>query len=248
VNDNTIDICITSPPYNIGKIYNTYNDTRSNYIKWLSDVFKETCRVLKPTGHLFLNISPTRDNPFLPWEVANTIPWKVQNPIVWAKAIEIDNQIHGRSSVHLYTNRYLCRGWEMMWHFTECGNTPIDREKSGVPYRQEWAEDNFNRTGRTARPTTDCWHIGYETTGYMGQDSRKLKGNKKHPAIFPADLVRKCLKVAGCNSSHIVFDPFAGTGTTLVVAKEFGASGIGCEIDEDYVAFIKERMSSYITS
>ena len=115
----------------------------------------------------------------------------------------------------------LPHGHETVWHFTQRGQTPIDIAASSVPYRPEYAEDNFRRTGRTTRPTTTCWHIPYETTGYMGKDARDIKGDKGHPAIFPRELVRHCLRVAGAQPGHIIYDPFAGTGTTLVVAKEF---------------------------
>jgi DNA modification methylase len=77
----------------------------------------------------------------------------------------------------------------------------------------------------------------------MGQSSVKLKGDKKHPAIFPRELVRHCLRMAGAQPGQTVYDPFAGTGTTMWVAeKEFGCEAIGTEIDSDYVAFIHERM------
>ena len=238
---NTIDICVTSPPYNIGINYNHYNDNQPSYTEWLGKVCNEICRVLKPNGHFFLNLSATRKNPTFPYTIAKTIPWTIQNPIIWAKSIEIDKTIRGHGWP-TSSNRYLSRGWEMLWHFTQDGNTPIDRKASGVKYSPQWAEDNEKRTGRNWRPTTDIWHIPYETVGFMGKQASQLKGNKKHPAIFPAALVRKCLEVAGCKENMTVLDPFAGTGTTLMVAKQFGAVGIGCEIDKDYVAFINERL------
>ena len=54
--ENSIDLCISSPPYNIGKSYNTYNDTRKDYIEWSIKVWNEVCRLLKDDGHLFVNI------------------------------------------------------------------------------------------------------------------------------------------------------------------------------------------------
>lgn len=75
----------------------------------------------------------------------------------------------------------------------------------------------------------------------MGQAAAELKGSKGHPAIFPRELVRHCLRVAGAQPGQTVYDPFAGTGTTLVVAQEFGCSAVGTEIDTDYCDFIKQR-------
>jgi site-specific DNA-methyltransferase (adenine-specific) len=69
-----------------------------------------------------------------------------------------------------------------------------------------------------------------------------MKGEKKHPAIYPRELVRKCLRVADVQPNMVVYDPFGGTGTTAAVAKEFDCDYITTEIDTDYVKFIKERL------
>jgi len=205
-------------------------------------VFEECTRILKPTGHLFVNIAGNHKDPFLAYEVAQQIQWRVQNNIVWAKAVEFKGHIYGRSTVNINAQYVLPHGHETVWHFTHKGKTPISLDQSSVPYRPEYAEDNFKRTGRTHRPTTTCWHIPYETTGYMGQDAAQLKGEKSHPAIFPRDLVRHCLNVAGAQPGDVLFDPFAGTGTSLVVAKEMGLTGRGTETDPDYCEFIQERL------
>lgn len=240
--DGVIDIIVSSPPYNRGITYNNYKDKRDDYLTWMGQVWREACRILKPNGHLFINIAGNSESPFLAYEVAQTVPWRVQNNIVWAKAVEFQGHIYGRSTVNINAQYVLPHGHETVWHFTEKGKTPISLEQSAVPYRPEYAEDNFRRTGRRTRPTTTCWHIPYETTGYMGKDAAELKGDKGHPAIFPRDLVRHCLNVAGAQPGQTVYDPFAGTGTTLVVAQEMELNYAGTEIDSDYVEFIKQRL------
>lgn len=240
--DQSIDIVITSPPYNKNISYNTYSDQRPDYLSWMAEVWTQCCRILKPTGHLFLNIAGSPRDPFLPYQVAQTVPWRVQNHIVWAKAVEFKGHIYGRSTVNINAQYRLPNGHETVWHFTRRGSTPIDIKASAVPYRPEFAEDNFERTGRRTRPTTTCWHIPYETTGYMGQAAKTLKGEKSHPAIYPRELVRHCLRVAGAQAGQTVYDPFAGTGTTMAVGQEFGLVSIGTEIDSDYCAFIQQRL------
>lgn len=241
--DACIDICVSSPPYNRGIQYNTYVDKHTDYLNWQKQIWTQVCRILKPTGHLFLNIAGNSQAPFLAYELAQTVPWRVQNHIVWAKAIEFQGHIYGRSTVNINAKYVLPHGHETVWHFTHQGHTPIDLNQSSVPYRPEYAEDNQRRTGRSRRPTTTCWHIGYETTGYMGKAAAAIKGTKGHPAIFPRDLVRHCLNVAGAQPGCVVFDPFAGTGTTMVVAKEMNLNSIGCEIDKDYCDFILQRIA-----
>jgi DNA modification methylase len=162
---------------------------------------------------------------------------KVQNPIVWAKSIEVDGRVRGHGQV-CNTNRYLSRGWEMMWHFTHTGNEPVSLR---VPYQDEWMEYNYKRTGRRDRPTTDCWHIPYETVGAWGKDTAKVKGKKKHPAVFPRELVRHCLEMCDAKS---VLDPFGGTGTVGVVAAEMGIDYTLIEMDKDYCEFAEKRIAS----
>jgi len=242
--DGSIDIIVSSPPYNIGISYNTYGDkmTQEDYLQWQKSIWIEACRILKPKGHLFLNIAPTRKDPLLPFRVADQIPWTIQNSIVWSKCIEIDGHVRGHGVVTT-SKKYLPNGHEMMFHFTKNGDTEIDIAKSSVPYQPAWAADNAKRTGRNWRPTVNNWHIPYETCGsFGGNKSQELKGEKKHPAIFPRELVRHCLNVAGAQPGQIVYDPFGGTGTTIVVAKEMGLDGITTEIDIDYYNFIQARI------
>jgi DNA modification methylase len=129
----------------------------------------------------------------------------------------------------------------MVFHCTKNGKTNINIQASSVPYQPAWAADNSARTGRNWRPTVNNWHIPYETCG-GGNKSAQLKGSKKHPAIFPRELVRHCLNVAGAQPGQIVYDPFGGTGTTAVVAKEMGIDSITTEIDADYCQFIQDRL------
>jgi len=241
--DDSIDIIVSSPPYNIGLNYNTYGDkmTAQQYLAWQQQIWSEACRILRPTGHLFLNISPTRRDPLLPYRVADSVSWTIQNSIVWSKCIEIDGHVRGHGVVTA-SKKYLPNGHEMVFHFTESGQTEIDIAASSVPYQPAWAADNERRTGRNWKPTVNNWHIPYETTGYMGADAKEVKGDKGHPAIFPRELVRHCLRVAGIQPEQRVYDPFAGTGTTLAVSQEFGAVGIGTEIDPDYCDFIRKRL------
>jgi site-specific DNA-methyltransferase (adenine-specific) len=242
--DQSVDIIVSSPPYNIGIMYNTYGDkmNQDDYLQWQNNVWTEACRILKKDGHLFLNIAPTRKDPLLPYRIADNVPWTIQNSIMWSKCLAIDGYVRGHGVV-TSSKKYLPNGHECMFQFTYKGKTNVDIEATSVPYQPAWAEDNFRRTGRKWRPIVNNWFIPYETCGsYGGYRTLEIKGNKKHPAIFPKELVRRCIKLAGYNKNKIVYDPFAGTGTTLCVAKELGMNAIGTEIDTDYCNFIHHRL------
>ena len=241
--ENSINLIITSPPYNIGMNYNKYNDKRNDYIEWLTSVFDECCRILKDNGNLFINLSSSKSEPFISYKIAEKIKWKLQNNIIWAKAIEIDGYVRGYSTPTL-SKRYLQNGWEHLFHFTKDGNTEIDLESSGVPYNTDYnnAERNFKRSGKNWRPTTNCWHITYKSKATK-QITKEIAGDKKHPAIYPEKLVEKCIKVSGLKNG-IILDPFSGTGTTGLVAKQMNLDFIGIEIDKDYFDFSKQRIES----
>ena len=119
-------------------------------------------------------------------------------------------------------------------------------EWSGVPYDTNYNNDNRNakRSGRNYRPTTNCWHITYKSkaTKYI---TSQIAGLNKHPAIYPEEFVEKILKVSGLKRGTI-FDPFMGTGTTAVVAKQYGLDYVGCEIDKDYHKFSLDRLTKIL--
>jgi len=96
VKDNSIDVVVTSPPYNIGKDYNTYKDDipRSEYLSWVGQVGREIKRVLKDDGSFFLNIGNRPKDQWLAWDVANTIRenFTLQNVIHWIKSIAISKE------------------------------------------------------------------------------------------------------------------------------------------------------------
>ena len=100
---------------------------------------------------------------------------------------------------------------------------------------------NAKRSGRDWRPTTTCWHLTYKSKATK-EITKEIAGEKKHPAIFPEELVEKCIKVSGLKEGTM-FDCFAGTGTSLLVAKKMGLDYFGCDLDKDYVEFMKSRMS-----
>ena len=239
--DNSIDLCISSPPYNIGKSYNTYNDTRKAYIDWSIQVWNEVCRLLKDNGHLFVNIQYQKNTPFDIYKIFDNINWKLQNNIIWAKAVEIDGYVRGYTTPH-NSKRYLQNGWEHIFHFTKNGNTNIDLEYSSVPYNTDYnnAERNFKRSGRNWRPTTNAWHFTYKSKATK-EITKQIAGKVKHPAIFPEKLVAKCIKVSGLKKG-VVLDNFMGTGTTGLVSQKYNLDFIGIEIDKEYYNFAKERI------
>lgn len=236
--NKSVDIVVSSPPYNISRKYNLYNDKRVDYLDWQISFWNLVFTKMKDRGHVFLNIQPSRKNPLWCFELVSALNWKIQNIIIWNKRIEIDGYVRGQGTTSK-SKKYICNGWEYIFHLTKNGETEISQKDSAVGYHPNWANENAKRFGKTWRPTVNSWHIPYETIGHGSINKESMKG--KHPAIFPKKLVEKCIKVTGIKNG-LVLDPFVGTGTTCVVAKALGLNSIGVDIDKNYIQFAKNKL------
>jgi site-specific DNA-methyltransferase (adenine-specific) len=233
----SVDLVVTSPPYNIGLAYNTYSDRRrdDDYLRWLLEVFVEVRRVLKPQGSFFLNIGATNQNPWLAFDVAMKARdlFVLQNHVVWAKSISIGDESHGHFKP-INSTRYLNNTYEDLFHFTKTGDTCIDRKAVGVPFKYK---SNIQRFGHAEdkRCKGNIWYVPYETV-----QSKADKGD--HPAIYPVNLVEQCILLHGAVAGDVILDPFLGTGTTLVAGARHGLRGIGIELDGTYAELAHRRV------
>ncbi len=246
---NSIDIIVTSPPYNIGVNYNSHNDNMKfeDYLEWMGGFGKACKRVLKDDGSLFFNIGDKASDQFKAFEVAKHINsgLSLQNTIHWIKSIAIpEENINVGHYKPVNSRRFLNNLHEYIFHFTKTQEVELDRLAIGVPYADKsnitrWKGANKN----DLRDRGNIWYIPYET----------VKSEKEHPAAFPKKLPEMCIKLHGYDEKTVVLDPFAGSGTTCVAAKELGCKYIGFEIDMVYAKICREKLAvkgitSYISS
>lgn len=238
IDADTVDIVVTSPPYNIGLNYNSYYDAKGDdeYLDWLYEILKNVKRVLKREGSVFLNIGSTNKNPWTSMHVAERLKklFYLQNNIIWVKSINIDNETFGHFKP-VNSKRFLNNNYENIFHFTKENEVNIDRYAVGVPYKYK---SNIKRFGREkdVRCSGNVWFIPYKTV-----QSKSDRFN--HPGTFPKELVARCIKLHG-GKTPLVLDPFMGTGTTLVVAAELNCAGIGMEVDKYYFDIAAERLKN----
>src|SRR5438270_926661 len=94
--DQSIDLVVTSPPYNLGIAYSRYSDQqeRGDYLNWCREWAVELRRLLKPDGPLFLNVGASPSNPLLPHELVLRLRdlFVLQNTIHWIKAISLQDE------------------------------------------------------------------------------------------------------------------------------------------------------------
>jgi site-specific DNA-methyltransferase (adenine-specific) len=224
----SVDIVVTSPPYNLSIKYNTYKDKKSikAYLKWFKPIAKSIHIILKEDGSFFLNFAGSNTQPLLPHHLAIFLSkyFVLQNTILWVKSIAIE----GRGIGHykpVNSDRYLHNAFEYIFHFTKSGKVTLDKLAVGVPYADK---SNLARRGHTKdlRCRGNTLFIPYKTVQSKAQ-------KHYHPASFPIAVAEYCIKLHGGKNNFIV-DPFAGIFTTGLAAKNLGHKFIGIDIDKAY--------------
>ncbi|MEM3685243.1 MAG: site-specific DNA-methyltransferase [Conexivisphaerales archaeon] len=243
---SSIDIIVTSPPYNIGVKYNSHKDNMKfeDYLKWMNDFGKACKRVLKENGSLFFNIGDRPSDELKAFEVAKQISehLRLQNTIHWIKSMAIpEENINIGHYKPINSKRYLNNLHEYIFHFTKNKNVEINKLAIGVPYADKGNIERWKSAKERGdiRDRGNVWYIPYDT----------IQESREHPAEFPKKLPEMCIKLHGYDSNTIVLDPFLGSGTTCIVAKQLGCKYIGFDIDKAYIKLARARLvqiSDYI--
>jgi site-specific DNA-methyltransferase (adenine-specific) len=242
----SVDLVVTSPPYNLGIAYSKYRDRRgrAEYLAWCVAWATELRRVLKPNGSLFLNLGAAPSNPLLPHELLMGLRdlFVLQNTIHWIKSIALPaagGETLSRGHFKpISSPRYLNDCHEYIFHLTPNGRTPIDRLALGVPYQDKSNIARWSHTrGRDRRCRGNTWFIPYATI-------KSRDEQRPHPATFPVELAENCIKLHGTSRVKTMLDPFLGIGNSAVAAQRCGVPKfIGFEIDEAYLAEAERRIA-----
>jgi DNA modification methylase len=215
--DDSVDMVFTSPPYNKEKEgHNTkktktteYSDdlSDSQYRDFMSSVFSELKRVVKPDGHIFINHQNARSGGVIrpPTWIPESFPLPWRSYIVWHK---------GNKAMDLSANKNgrFYETWEPIYHFSA-------------------SPSSLNGTANHS-----VWEID-RVTGSERQE------NSEHPAPFPVALVKRAVE-ATTHKGDTVLDPFMGSGTTAVAAIQNDRDYVGFELDEEgaYKPIIERRI------
>lgn len=264
--DATFRTCITSPPYwNLrdygvnGQIGN--ETTIDEYVHSLVVVMRDVRRVLTDDGTLWLNIGDAyagskkghvpdemkaKDLMGLPWEVAIALRkdgWWLRQDIIWHKPNPAPEPVRDRCT----------RSHEYLFMLSKNARYHYDIE----PIREPIKETNKGVLGGV---TPKAGGTMFDGDGRPLQQPRKydtIKGANKrdvwsvstkpykgaHFAVMPEALVEPCILAASVKGDNIL-DPFAGSGTVGVVAKRLGRKFVGVELNTEYAALAKERISN----
>lgn len=235
----SVDIIVTSPPYNIGIKYNSHKDNMffSDYLDWMENFGRLCKRVLKMRGSLFFNIGDKASDEFRAFRVAERISksLSLQNTIHWVKSIAVpEHDINIGHYKPVNSKRFLNNLHEYVFHFTQGKTVVLKKTAVGVPYadKSNVGRWKHGKEHGDLRDRGNIWYIPYDT----------VQSEKDHPASFPKGLPEMCIKLHGFSSKTLVVDPFLGSGTTCVVGKELGCSYVGFETDSKYIRLARKRL------
>ena len=237
----SVDVVVTSPPYNLGIAYSHYDDTmsRPDYLQWLGEWAGIVKSVLSESGSLFLNIGSKPSDPAVPFQVLAEMQkhFTLQNVIHWVKSIAIEKSEVGDypgitqdiAVGHfkpINSPRYINDCHEYIFHLTKQGTVPLDRLAVGVAYQDKSNVARWSG-GRDKRCRGNTWFVPYKTI-------KSRAGQRPHPATFPVKIPEMCIRLHGIERTGLVLDPFLGIGHSALAAQTLGVNFVGFEIDSDY--------------
>ena len=234
------DLVFADPPFNIGYQYDVYDDRRAkaDYLAWAEQWLAAAMRVLKPTGAFFLAIGD---------EFA--AEHKVRLDALGLDASQLDRlALHLRRELHEEVQpqprpHLLLRPRSEALHVQPGRGFACPRRGMTT-----YADRRANPVGKLPDDTwvlrpqeTDEHFRADQDTWFVSRVCGTFKERVNHPCQMPEAVLERIIRVAS-NPGDLVIDPFAGSGTTLAVAKRLGRRFLGCELSEEYAEGVRERL------
>ena len=222
--DNSVALMVTSPPYHVGKDYDT-DDTYLEYLQLLERVFTETHRVLEPGGRAAINVANLGRKPYVPLShhvatIMNNIGFWMRGEIIWRKAAGAGGSC-AWGSFQSASNPVLRDLHEYILVFSK---GRMDRVRKG---------DNTIDRDAFLRDTLSIWDIAPESARRVG-----------HPAPFPVELPRRLIELY-TYAGDIVIDPFLGAGATAVAAVDTDRHFAGYDTNRAYTRLARRRVREH---
>jgi site-specific DNA-methyltransferase (adenine-specific) len=241
--DGCAHLAFADPPFNIGYDYDTYDDRRSadDYLAWSKRWMAEIVRVLRPDGTFWLAIG---DEYAAELKVLATreLGLTCRSWVVWYYTFGVNcRQKFSRSHAHVF---HFVRDPAAFTFNTDAIRVPSARELV-------YGDRRANPAGRLP---DDTWILrpqdlpeGFAADGDTWYFPRVCGTFKErsgwHGCQMPEQLLGRIIR-ASSQPGDLVIDPFAGSGTTLAVARKLGRSYVGCELSAAYAARIRERLAA----
>ena len=247
--DNSIDLIVTSPPY-ADRRKTTYGGIHpDNYVDWWLDISKELQRVLKPTGSFVLNIKENVVDGERHTYVLELIIAMRKQGWLWTE----EYMWHKKNSFPGYWPNRLRDGWERLLHFTKEKKFNMYQDQVKVPIG-DWSKTrlkNLSDTDKTRDESKVGSGFGKKIENWVDKELvlpnnvlhfAAEAGNKSHSAAYPEKLPEFFIKLL-TQPNDLVYDPFMGSGTTAKVAIDLNRNFVGSEISEEYHEVANKRIN-----
>jgi len=230
----SVQLVVTSPPYNLGKDYGTARDdaTYHNYLEWMARWGRELQRVLEPGGRLCLNIPIDVNLKFDEGGRRGSGKQPVLADVTNLLVHEL-GFVYNTTILWLENNVSRRTAWGS-WLSASDPWVNTAAEAVLVLSRDRRRRDGRGKTSDVERDEFMKWTLGI--WDFHGENTRKYA----HPAPFPEELPRRLIKLFSFRED-VVLDPFLGSGTTCRVAKNLGRRSIGVDIDAGYCDVAADR-------
>lgn len=226
--DASVDLLLADPPYGLGKDYGNDSDKQEaeEYLAWMEKWLDLALTKLKPNASLYI---------FLTWRYSPEVfvmlkkRMTMMNEIIWDRKVpSMGGSVRRYSSVH-----------DTVGFFVNAKDYYFDLDAIRIPYDAEtkkarsrkkfegakWLELGFN--------PKDVWSVS--------RLHKEHKEREEHPTQKPLVIIERMIK-ASCPIGGVVLDPFMGSGTTAMAAKNCGRDYVGFELNPDYCALIEQRL------
>ncbi len=225
IQEKSIDLIVTSPPYNVDIKYNTHNDTMSyeQYLSFTRNWLTKCYTFLKDDGRFCLNIPLDKNKGGHQsvcadlTNIAKQIGFKYHSTVIWN-----EQNISRRTA------------WGS-WLSATAPYVIAPVEVILVLYKNSWKKTSGSRQSNINKNEFMEWTNGVWT---FSGESKKRVG---HPAPFPVELPKRCIKLFSF-VGDTVLDPFLGSGSTLLATLQTERLGIGVELDIKYCELAKNRL------
>ena len=249
----TYDLIISSPPYNIGKIYERGSKLSfEDYVKWQDKVIEALVERLPDTGSICWQVgSYVKNGEAFPLDLYFYDSFK-------RRGLQLRNRIIWRFNFGLHSSKRLSGRYETMLWFTKTDDYKFNLDAIRVPQiypGKRHPSSKANRNGELSgnplgKNPSDYWEFSAEEH-FMGSpvwDIPNVKANHPekttHPCQFPIELAERCI-LGLTNKGDKVLDPFVGTGTSVIAAIKHGRVGVGIDKDSSFLRIAEDRIDRF---
>ena len=227
-----VDLSFLDPPFNQDKAYNAWDDNMppEKYWEWMRQICAKVYTLTSDGGAIYF-MQREKNTEFV-LQCLRDAGWTFQNLIIWKK------KTSAVPGVKRFGKHY------QVIAFATKRKTPrvFHRLRIDPPLPADYKHAREN-----GMFVTDVWDdIRELTSGYFAGDEalRDADGNRLHKQQAPIQLILRII-LSSTNPDDVVLDPFAGSGTTLVVAEQLGRKSIGIELDSHNVTLIENRLAEH---